>query len=184
MAAIINDNRKTPITKMGANLIPPKTKVIFNPQMVDAATSNLPTKVFANNIRTDGNIKVYYNANWTTYSRQGVYQALNYTVDWAHNTTYLPPFNSGSYVYYSANNNSQQYKFFTFINTTQIGPAPVYSSMMLESTLRVALSDPDLEFTTVNWPLPKPRFAAFRLKLIHCTVINYTITIVVGIMMS
>ena len=113
-----------------------------------------------------------------------MYSALNYSVEWAHNTTYLPPFHSGDYVYYSANNNSQQYKFYTFINTTQSGPAPVYSSIMYESTLRVALDDPDLEFTTVDWTLPKPRFAAFRLKYIHCTVINYVITIVVGIMMS
>jgi len=68
MAAIINDNRGTKITKMDAHLIPPKTNVTFNPLMVDTLRSNLPTSAFVNNMKTDGNIRVVYNANWTTYS--------------------------------------------------------------------------------------------------------------------
>jgi len=68
MAAIINDNRATKITNMDAHLIPPRTNVTFNPFMVDTYRSNLPTSDFVKNMRTDGNIDVVYNSNWTTYS--------------------------------------------------------------------------------------------------------------------
>ncbi len=57
---------------MDAHLMLPKTKVLFNPQMVDTLKSNLPTSVFANNMKTDGKMNVTYNTNWTTNSSASV----------------------------------------------------------------------------------------------------------------
>jgi hypothetical protein len=72
IGTVINDNRGTPPTVMDARLMLPKTKVLFNPQMVDALKSNLPTSVFANNMKTDGKMNVTYNTNWTTNSSASV----------------------------------------------------------------------------------------------------------------
>lgn len=112
---------------MDATLMLPKTKVLFNPMMVNTLASNLPTKVFANNMKTDGKIKLKYNANWTTNSSAHLYTALNYSMDWAHNTSYEPPWHSGDYIWYSANKTSHEYKFYTLANMTQDGPTPVFS---------------------------------------------------------
>lgn len=180
----VNDNRETPVTPMGANHLMPKTQILFNPQMVDTLRSNLPPSDFAKNLRTDGKINSTYNANWTTYSSQNVYTALNYSFNWGHNESYVPPWHSGDYIWYSANKTSQEYKFYTFCNATQTGPAPVFSQMMYESTLRVALDDPELEFTTVNWTLPKTRFASFRLQYIRVTTIGFILAITISMMMS
>ena len=106
IGTVIDDSRGTSPTVMDAHLMLPKTKILFNPQMVDTLRSNLPTSVFANNMKTDGNMNVTYNANWTTYSRTSVYTALNYSFDWGHNESYVPPWHSGDYIWYAANKTS------------------------------------------------------------------------------
>ena len=183
-AMLINDNRGSEPAKMGANLMMPKTKLLFNPKMVDTLRSNLPTNVFANNMKTDGKMDITYNANWTTNSSQSVYTALNYSFDWGHKVSYIPPWHSGDYIWYSANKTSQEYKFYTFTNASQTGPAPAFSQIMYESTLRVALDEPELEFTTVNRPLPKTHFANYRRMYIIVTTISFTLAISISIMMA
>ena len=152
--------------------------------MVDTLRSNLPTNVFANNMKTDGKMDITYNANWNTNSSQSVYTALNYSFDWGHKESYTPPWHSGDYIWYSANKTSQEYKFYTFINATQTGPAPAFSQIMYESTLRVALDEPELEFTTVNRPLPKTHFANYRRMYIIVMTISFTLAIAISIMMA
>jgi hypothetical protein len=55
---------------------------------------------------------------------------------------------------------------------------------MYESTLRVALDDPELEFTTVSKTLPKTHFAAYRHQWIVVMTISFTLAISISMMMT
>ena len=55
---------------------------------------------------------------------------------------------------------------------------------MYESTLRVALDDPELEFTTVNNHLPATHFAYYRHQYVTAMVITFTLAIVLSMMLA
>lgn len=51
-------------------------------------------------------MNITFNTNWTTNSSANVYTALNFSYDRANNESYLPPWHSGDYIWYSANKTS------------------------------------------------------------------------------
>ena len=91
-----------------------------------------------------------------------MYIALNYSYDWGHSVSYSPPWHYGDYVMFSANKTSQEYKFYSLVNTTATGPYVVYPQMMYESILRVALEDPELEFSTIWNDQQTSHFSNFK----------------------
>jgi len=60
----------------------------------------------------------------------------------------------GSYQFYSANTETQQYKYITYMNMSSSEALPNYQNYMYESVLRTALDDPEFEFNVFNTPLP------------------------------
>jgi hypothetical protein len=71
IGTVINDNRGTPPTLMDARLMLHKTKVLFNPHMVDTLRSNLQTSIFAKNKRL-----IFTNFNWTPKRSQSYKRGL------------------------------------------------------------------------------------------------------------
>jgi hypothetical protein len=55
---------------------------------------------------------------------------------------------------------------------------------MYESTLRVALDDSELEFTTVSKTMPKTHFAYYRHQWIVVMTISFTLAIAISMMMT
>jgi hypothetical protein len=64
------------------------------------------------------------------------------------------PYMYGAYQFYEANQEDQQYKFFSFMNLTCTDCPVLYPQFMYDAILKVATNDDEVEFTTRNTPYP------------------------------
>ena len=69
------------------------------------------------------------------------------------NTPVMPHFYSG-YQIYEANNITNQYKFYNFLNMTNQDAAGLYPQFMYEAILKSATRNPEFKFKVRNTPFP------------------------------
>jgi hypothetical protein len=55
----------------------------------------------------------------------------------------VPPYMYGAYQVYEADNETQQYKFTSFVNTTSQDATALYPQFMYEAILKAATGDPN-----------------------------------------